>query len=258
MIEVICRDGRKEYFDYNTGKSYLTYEHEESEDIIDFAAYVNAHARDITAIHFDNRKAGITPQEWSFVKYPFEIAYALEAPLVIPIPDMSYMKYLDAVLEHIDEDARKSALEEFRNVEYTISDMYLALISQMQESYGNVHCEVVHARDSELCDAYYKKRALYMNRNKIVRNLTGIPEKLESVKDYVSMPALPYYLWGIDNIIEVDSMDETDSFRKCRKAHKNDVNLSCILFPELLSTDKIHTIFDAPWDRKEYGNYALD
>lgn len=131
------------------------------------------------------------------------------------------------------------------------------MIEQMRTLYQSVRCEVVHARDKQLCEKYYEARSPYMERNKVIRNLTAIPEKLESVKDYVSMPALPFYLFGINNVIEVDSMDETDSFRKCRKAHKGALNLSCILFPELLSTDMVHTIFDAPWDRKEYGRYEM-
>lgn len=255
MIEVIRKDGRRDCFDYNTGKAYL--ENEQDGKDMDFAAYINAYAKEIHTIHFDNKKIGITPQEWAFMKYPFEIAEAIEAPLVIPIPDMSYLKYLSAVLKNTDEIVRRNAIEEFCHVEYEITDLYLNMIEQMRTLYQSVRCEVVHARDKQLCEKYYEARSPYMERNKVIRNLTAIPEKLESVKDYVSMPALPFYLFGINNVIEVDSMDETDSFRKCRKSHKGALNLSCILFPELLSTDMVHTIFDAPWDRKEYGRYEM-
>ena len=254
-IEVVRKDGSKEYFDYNTGKSYLG-EDQEGNDI-DFTGFIKLHGPEIKAVHFENRKAGLTPQEWAFIKYPFEIARELSAPLVIPIPDMSYAKYLTAVLQDVEADVMENALAEFRAVEYAISDLYLDLIEQMKTLHTSVRCEVVHERDKDICQKYYEARVPYMSRNKVARNLTGIPEKLESVKDYVSMPALPYYLFGINNVIEVDSMDETDSFRKCRRAHKGTINLSCILFPELLSTDKVHSIFDAPWDMKEYGQYVV-
>lgn len=256
MVEIIRKDGRKDYFDYNTGKSYLI--QGESDENMDFREFVAVHAGEIDTLHFENRKSGLTPQEWAFIKYPFEIAKALSAPLVIPIPDMSYAKYLEAVLKDVDEKVRQEALFEFRRVEYEISDLYLNLIEELRGIYKDVRCEVVHERNHELCHRFYDARAPYVERNKILRSLTGIPEKIESIKDYVSMPALPYYLFGIDNVIEVDSMDETDSFRKCRKAHKGSLNLACILFPELLSKDKVHTIFDAPWDRKEYGNYVVE
>ncbi|MDO4939038.1 MAG: hypothetical protein Q4E54_03655 [Lachnospiraceae bacterium] len=254
-VEILHRNGEKTYFDYNTGKTYL--EHDLQEDGMDFREYVSIHADEIIGLTFENRKNALTPQEWAFIKYPFEIAGALNAPLVIPIPDLSYVKYLDAVLQNVDEQVRLKALDDFRAVSHAICDRYLDLIDQMCRLHPEVHCEVVHERDTEICEKYYKARAPYMDRNKVVRNLTGIPEKLESIKDYVSMPALPFYLYGISNIIEVDSMDETDSFRKCRKAHKGKINLSCILYPELLSKDKQHTIFDAPWEQKEYGAYVV-
>lgn len=255
MIEILRKDGCRDYFDYNTGKSYLAGDTEIEED---FSAYVKRHAENIRQLRFENRKKGLTPQEWAFIKYPFEIAAALDAPLAIPIPDMSYRKYLKAVLAELPEDIREQALSQFRQVEYEISDQYLELIQQMQSSYPGVFCQVVHDRDQELCSKFYQGREPFVERNKILRTLTAIPERMEPVKDYVSMPALPYYLWGITNVIEVDSMDEADSFRKCRKAHKGTLTLACVLFPELLSKDRIHTIFDAPEDRKEYGNYVLD
>lgn len=255
-VEIIMKSGIKNYFDYNTGKSYL--EHEDIDINMDFREFVQTNGDDIKAIHFENRKSELTPQEWAFIKYPFEIAKALSAPLIIPIPDMSYIKYLDAVLKNVDEKVRLEALTEFRNVGHEICDLYLNLIERMRVLNKNVRCDVVHDRDKELCRKYYDARKPYIERNKIAKNLTGIPEKVESIKDYVSMPALPYYLFGIDNVLEVDSMDETDSYRKCRKAHKGKLTLSCILYPELLSKDNIHTIFDAPYDRKEYGKYVVE
>lgn len=256
MIEVVRKDGRKDYFDYNTGKVY--FEEDPNEKGVVLGNFMMENVDKIQAVHFENRKLGLTPQEWAFIKYPFEIAKELSAPLVIPIPDLSYVKYLEAVLKNTDKRVREEAIAEFRHIAYEITDQYLGIIDQMKSRNKNVDCEVLHERNIELCEKYYEERSRYIERNRVIRNLTGIPEKLEPVKDYVSMPALPYYLYGIQNVIEVDSMDEADSFRKCRKAHKGKLNLSCILFPELLSTDKVHTIFDAPWEKKRYGEYVLE
>lgn len=255
-VEVIKKSGKKFFFDYNTGKSYQ--EGSAPEETEDFGAFALHHGEEIKEIHFENKKIGLTPQEWAFIKYPFEIAKAVNGPIVIPIPDFSYMKYLEAILKNVDKQVKIDAMEEFRNKAYEITDLYLDLIGQMQNLNKGIQCEVIHDRNKELCQKYYQLRAPYIERNKVIRTLTGIPEKLESIKDYISMPALPYYLFGIQNVIEVDSMDETDSFRKCRKAHKGKLNLSCILFPELLSTDLEHTIFNASWVRKEYGNYVVE
>lgn len=255
-VKVATKNGKRLIFDYNTGKSYL--EDGAEEETMDFREFALIHGGEIKEIHFENKKTGLTPQEWAFIKYPFEVAKALQAPLVIPIPDFSYMKYLDAILKNVDKSVRVNAMKEFREQAHKITDLYLDLIEQMKNLNKGIRCEVVHDRNQKLCQHYYQSRSPYIERNKVLRSLTGIPEKLESIKDYVSMPALPYYLFGINNVIEVDSMDETDSFRKCRKAHKGKLNLSCILFPELLSTDAVHTIFNAPRSRKEYGNYVVE
>lgn len=256
MVKVTTKAGTEEYFDYNTGKSYL--QENDNRGKMDFGNFMKKYGREIKAIDFVNKKVGLTPQEWIFIKFPFEMARVFSAPLVIPIPDMSYIKYLEALLSYTEDKVKEETLCKFRTIVYKISDQYLELIDRLQSIYKEVHCEVVHERNKKLIEKYYREREPYMEKRKVLRNLTGIPEKLESVKDYVSMPALPYYLYGIDTIIEVDSMDETDSFRKCRKAHKGSLNLACILLPEFLSRDKKHTIFDAPRSWKEYGAYVVE
>lgn len=252
--EVTTKTGAKLYFDYSTGRSCR--EDDACRENGSFGTYTLLHGPEIREIHFENKKTALTLQEWAFIKHPFEIANALRGPLVIPIPDFSYMKYLDAVLQNTDDGVRRNAMEEFRKEAHKITDLYLELIQEMQGRYHGMRCEVVHDRATELCERFYRERAPYIERHKVLRILTGIPEKLESIKDYVSMPALPYYLFGIPNVVQVDSMNETDSYRKCKMAHKGVLTLACLLFPELLSSDSVHTIFDAPFDRKEYGNYG--
>ena len=83
----------------------------------------------------------------------------------------------------------------------------------------------------------------------------GKPEKLEPLKDYISMPALPYYLHGTTRILEVNSVVEADSFRKCMRAHKGVAEFACILFPELLSGDGVNTMYFAMPEYKQYGSY---
>lgn len=256
LVKVIRKNGEERYFDYNTGKSYLVQDISKKE--ADFRTFMRRFGSEVATIDFVNRKSELTPQEWVFLKFPFETARLLSAPLVIPIPDMSYIKYLDALLCDTNDEVKKETLEKFRVMVYGITDRYLDVIERLCHMHRDVQCEVVHERNSKLMKQYYKARTPYMEKRRTVRNLTGIPEKVESVKDYVSMPALPYYLYGIKNIVEVDSMDETDSFRKCRQAHKGELNLGCVLLPEFLSGDKQHTIFDAPRRWKEYGAYIVE
>ena len=52
--------------------------------------------------------------------------------------------------------------------------------------------------------------------------------------------------------MQVDSVDETDSGRKCNKIHGKDMELIQILYPEYLSSDGKHTIYNAALEYKDY------
>lgn len=234
-------------FDYNTGKSYEKFHEGET-----FPSFLEEKGDMVEDIDFISYKEGITSQEYDSILYLFEAAYVLDAVLVIPLPDMSYVKYLKAVLQTVDLGIRESVIDKFREVTYTITDMYIEFIRYLSSSYPKVEYYIVHERNQELLRKYYENRAPHIERNRVIRTITGIPCKLESIKDYISMPALPYYLFGIRDILEIDSLDETDSYRKCRKAHKQYINLSCILYPERLSSDNKNTIFNAERKYKEY------
>ena len=136
--------------------------------------------------------------------------------------------------------------------------MYIELINKLQSRFQIDKFALLHGRNEELMKIYIEKREPFIERNKVLKSLTSNEAKLESIKDYISMPALPYYIFGSKHILEVNSMDETDSYRKCRKAHKSVLTLSCILFPELLSSDGINTIYCTTLDHKDYDKYVSE
>ena len=69
---------------------------------------------------------------------------------------------------------------------------------------------------------------------------------------------VPLYLFHAENILEINTVTETDSYRKCKSAHRRAARLGCILFPELLSGDGRHILYFAPLKWKEYGKYFDD
>ncbi|MBR0282368.1 MAG: hypothetical protein IJQ81_12400 [Oscillibacter sp.] len=252
-VSVRLKDGETRLFDYANGKAYLELTgFEETDGLTD---YLRLNGERVEEIAFRQDKWKLTPQEYLNLRYPFEIAAALGGPLVIPIPDMSYRKYLLYSLEYVSEDIRKRALEEFDGILNRIADLYLDAVEKLQARFQIKRFICVHRRDPATLERWYDRRAAYIERGKVLRSLTRLPEKIEPIKDYISMPALPFYLFGETNLLQVDSVDETDSYRKCRKAHKNAVHMGCILIPELLSGDGVHTLYNAPLQWKEYGNY---
>lgn len=256
VVSVRLKNGGTRLFDYANGKVYLqdgasgTGTDKES-----LGEYLRLYGGQIERIAFRQDKRGLTPQEYFNLRYPFEIASALGGPLVVPIPDMSYRKYLVAALESFPEELRTRTLSEFDEVSAQIARLYLDAIEELRTRFPVQSFLCVRAGNPDALKTWYEKRAPYIERGKVLRSLTRDPERIESVKDYVSMPALPFYLFGVENVLEVNSVDETDSYRKCKKAHKNVLRMGCILFPELLGGDGEHTLYNASLRWKEYGNY---
>ena len=256
LSDVRLRDGSVHAFDYSTGKMYqrgTTLDVQTS-----LGGFVRLHAAEIEDITFRDQKRDVTPQEYANLLYAFQVSAAVHAALlVIPLPDLSYRKYLAAVLEPLDAPLRERVMRAVEPILYRVTDLFLEHIRRLGAEYPSVRYKVLHDRDRELCDFFYRQRAPYIERNRVLRALTAIPEKVEPIKDYISMQGLPYYLEGITDIIEVDSADEIDSYRKSKKAHKGAFHLSCILFPELLCADGSTTVYNAPPDKKGYGEYEL-
>ena len=260
MVMVTLRSGVSCAFDYSTGKRYAKQEDSEYADAkeADLAAFLLQHAKEVTDVRFENRKTGLTYQEYMHVFLPFASADSLGVSLVMTLPDFSYRKYLEASVAPLEPEMAQRLLAEFDVILYGISDMYLSLIMRLQNRFQIPNLTLVHRRNEEILRQYEEMRRHYIERNKVLRHLTNNPAKFESIKDYISRPALPFYLHGARTILEVNSMDETDSFRKCQKAHKSVLTMGCILFPELLSADGVNTLYCAPLKYKEYGSYESE
>lgn len=248
--------GQMRFFDYANGKAYTDNSGGAFLETENLADYLRQYGQQIEKISFQQKKEGLTLQEYLSLRYPFEIAQSLNGTLVITIPDMSYCKFLLAVLKFISECIREQTLEEFELISAKITAFYLEIIDNLQQQFNIKRFCCVHGRCRKELKLWYEKRIPYIERKKVLRNLTRMPEKIESIKDYISMPALPYYLFDIKNVLEVNSVDETDAFHKCKKAHKGTIQMGCILFPELLSNDNINTFYNVSSDWKAFGNYT--
>jgi hypothetical protein len=83
--------------------------------------------------------------------------------------------------------------------------------------------------------------------------ITSEADRIESVSDCVFYPALPFYLWSIENILQVDSLNEADSLRKCVSAHGRALSIFGMLYPEMLDKSASRVMSMAPVELKEYA-----
>lgn len=244
-IKVTHSDGKTVEFDFS-GPKYNEDNNEKLED------HTIQNVGNIESITFDNRKKQITRSDLLGLIYVFELAKAFEGKAVIPIVDMSYRKYISKICENLKDEIRHKAEEEFRKIIYEIGDIYLLWIEAIKLIYPQVEVVVLQERDKESLDLYYKKRDKYLLNYKKLRAITNNESRRNSIIDYVTMPALPYYIWGIKDLIQVDSISEIDSYRRCRLIHGKDINLYGFFYIEEFSMDKLHSDSTAKFADKNY------
>ena len=146
-------------------------------------------------------------------------------------------------------------MKDFNQIIRKIDGYYIELIDKLQEEFQIGQFQCVYDGNTTALEKWYTDRVSYIERGKVLNSLTRLPEKLDAIKDYISMPGLPYHLFGSELILMVNSMYETDSYRKCKKAYRRAFQMGSILYPELLSEDGVNIIYDAPTKYKKYGNY---
>ena len=246
LVNVTYKDNGFRTYDFSSGRRAL-----EDGSRQNLAEDLMTYEDDVLDINFVNRKVSATTQEYDSIHYLFEVAHALRLKLTIPLPDMSYIKFFKNIAESVRPEIAEKAIQKFSKIAYEISDLYLAVIDEMHERYPDVVFAVIHGRDEKMLKRYYEGRQPFLTPT-MVKNLTTVQGKTDSVLDYITMPALPYYIWGIKDIIQMDCLDEADSYRKCVKMHKGALNIYAMLYPERISGDSENTIFYAPLKYKEY------
>jgi len=252
-IDVHQEDGQVVQFDFSTGRKY-----DENNVLTDYdiESYLSNRRKDIIRLGLNNNKRGVTYQEYLSMQYLFEFAVVLGAKVVIPIPDISYLKFFKGVTEPVADDIKEPAFKDFEIISYDIADLYLKVIDDLRLRYPEVECQVLHGRDTYLCELFYDKRERYIHKLLRMGQVTGEKGKTEAIIDYITMLALPYYVYGIRNVLQIDSVDEADSMRKCMKMHSPEVTFHSILFPEYISGDGVHTVYYAPLEFKDYINFG--
>ena len=240
------KDGSQKIYDFTTRRRSI------GDKVSQEAEFTKQNAEEVVDVSFKSHKTLLTTEEFDSILYLFELARATGSCLTLPIVDASYQKYLNAMLEPLPEEIRLCANERFREVAQPVIKMYEELFEFFKKKYPEVECKLMSGETKELLDLYYEKRTPFVSKPSTSRIISGIQEKVESVKDYITLPALPYYFYGVTNILEVDYLGETDSFWKCRKMHKGTINLSALLYPIRISSDGWRTLFSTEPEYKEY------
>ncbi|MDR1193204.1 MAG: hypothetical protein LBK98_03405 [Peptococcaceae bacterium] len=247
IVRVETAGGARD-FDFIGGFNYDSYG-QNGNPLLDYLSQNAGAAREL---RFISKKRALTTDEFEHLNTQFSLAERLGCPMVVTVPDMAYIKYLDSLLPYLDAKTGEAARQRFRAEAHRIADLYLAAIGALRQTYRVRELAVLHERDQGLLDLFYEKRHPFED-SKVVR---AREDKLASVLDYVTMPAMPYYLWGIGNILEFNSLLEAESLIKCGRLHKSAFQLHALLFPHRVSRDGEHTAYFAGQPYKDYRDGA--
>ena len=248
MIDVVHCDKKVFRFDFAAPRAFET--EEKFED--DLYKHVEANANEIIDIKFINKKNNLTKGDFHGLLFVFEFAQALDAKAVIPLVDMSYRKYIQKICESLEETLKTKTEKAFQELIYKVSDIFIESIATLKEHYPKVEIAILHERNETFCNTFYNRRNSYLENYKNLETITSEEVKRESIIDYVTMPALPFYKWGIHDIVQIDCISELDGFRRCKKIHRNDINLSGFFYSETLSLDKKHSDYSSKFMNKKY------
>lgn len=226
-------NGSIKKFDYVDFKERCLENSQIKKGSVSLLEYMRLNGPNIKSVDIDCNKYDIVMREYDFFQYLFEISRALNAKLVITIPDMSYRKTFYNIFNTLPENIFSLTKKKFFQKFDLLSNANLNWINTLKKQYKDVDTTVFRYSETSLCKKFYKEReSIHLNSSDI-NHITKHREMLDAIKDYIFMPALPYYLFGIKNIVEVNRFEEWRTVNKCKRFNKN-INFTC-LFPLRLS-----------------------
>lgn len=201
-------------------------------------------------------KSAITIDEYEAIHFLFLLSRGLDAKLVITIPDISYDKTFAAAFSGLDPKLYVPFHEKFLAECGRMTKLSVNLIHNLAAREGVADYEIFYSGNERLCRIFEKERSAYLERyaKKFLTKRDGMTEALT---DYICMPAMPLYLYGIKDVIEVNRLEECPSIEKCRRIHRSSLNLCDILYIQKPGTNGKTAGFYADMNHKEYIDEKL-
>lgn len=257
------KDGTPRLFDFNTMQEIHKSTEELTEKItMELWDFVSEHAGEIAEVKVECPKSKITVDEYEMTENLFLLATGLNAKLVITIPDFSYEKTFLQIFGELDKTVFEPLAEEYRREVARVKEASLNMIECVRRKYQYDDVVVFHGGKPELLKVFSQNRDRFIGEftqkhSYAERNLTNRKVTQQALIDYICMPAMPFYLWGVKDVIEVNRLEEYPAVNKCKRIHKNEMNLHTMLFPQRVSPNKRTSSFYADRKNKEYVDEEL-
>ena len=259
LFRITC-DGKEHVFDFNTmqeltGNEERVISHETDTALRDF---VHANADRITAVSVVCEKDRITEDEYQQFLYLFLLARVFDARLVVTITDMSYEKTFRNIFECLGEALYEPLHAAFMEHITRIADTSIRWVGHFAKRYPVREYRILHGRNHELRSLLERERERYLDEHTEKHLTSTVDGRRDALLDYISMPAVPFYLWGTTDVIEVNRLEEYPSIEKCRHMHRGHMNLHAMLFPQEPCGNGTTSAFYARKQDKKYIGFPLD
>ncbi len=243
-------------FDFNTlqeikpGREFY---HGMTQELFEF---MSMQGDQVAAAQVECPKKAVTIDEYEAIRFLFLLSRGLKAKLVITIPDISYDKTFAAAFAQLDQKLYEPFHESFLSECRRMTRLSVNLIHNLAAGEGIVDYEIFYSGNERLCKVFEEKRKVFLDRyaKKFLTKRNGMSEAL---MDYICMPAMPMYLYGIKDVIEVNRLEECPSIEKCRRIHRSSLNLCDILYTQKPGTNGTTAGFYADMNNKEYIDEKL-
>ncbi|MBR2729964.1 MAG: hypothetical protein Q4C02_05630 [Eubacteriales bacterium] len=246
------KNGSIRRFDYNTRQEILPGREFLAGTTMELFDFMAKECGNVAAASLDCPKKSITVEEYEMLKHILLIAKYLDARAVVTIPDFSYDKTFVSLFSGLDCGVYAGLHEAFCRECLRMSDLMIDMTKKLALQYKVDDYVIFHGREKELLDLFYEKREPFCADKYANRFLTSRNGLRDALLDYICMPALPYYLFGIREIVEVNRIDEFYSIQKCKKIHHTAINLNELLFPEKMCRNGRTSGFFAKMEDKDF------
>lgn len=225
-LSLIFKGGKTRHFDIMTGfeeglhNIYFPNRY-------DLAEIIVQNKNEIIDAEVKIKQCGPTIQNLIFLYRLMFISKNLELPLIIGLPDEAYRKFFTTVVNPLKNCEK--IMKNFNFILDSIVNEFLDLIKNINSMLKLKQFDMFHSRNRKLLDIFYKNRVHVAYS---LNNVTNHMIKKDAIIDYVCLPALPYFLWGANNILEINNLMEFESLKKTIITFPES-NFAALSFPEI-------------------------
>ncbi len=246
------RNGSTRVFDFNVMQEIIEgreFSPDSSTELYDF---MQSESGNIENASVSCPKEYLTIDEYEQMAFIFLLARGLDAKVIMTIPDLSYNKTFISLFSSLDESIYRPFHESFLAECQRMCLVSIRTIDSLAEKYSVRDYEIFYSGNEARCRIFEEQKNEFIERYRKKNKLTTRSWMEGALQDYICMPAMPFYFYGLTDVIEINRLEEYPSLEKCRSIHSSAFELHELLYPQKLGRNGRISGFYSAFDEKEF------